>query len=559
MTLQTINQCDWEGRLSSRRGNVLATASAVVWFCAAGLSAYAPAVQGAPSDAQPSGNEAVRQAVLSPVVTVRQGRLQGRQAADGLSVFQGVPFAAPPVGALRWRPPRPAYAWEGVRSAVKYGPACAQHGAGFGTMFDKIQNEDCLYLNIWSPDLKPRHPLPVMLYFHGGGFVGGAGSIPTFDGVALGKKGVITVTVNYRLGVFGFFAHPELTAESPHKASGNYGLADQQAALRWVKDNIAAFGGDPARVSIFGQSAGSVSVMDLMASPLSRGLFEGAIAESGTPLLGGSLSLAEAQQQGSAFAAAQGGASIAQLRALPAEDLMKRWAAFGGAAIGRSWPIADGWILPEPPAKIFEEHHELAVPLITGSNAREALSVPGDAELAGRLRNTFGEAADRAAALYSSGGAPDPVLGSSGNMFATDITFRCPAVTIETWHAVKGAPVYAYHFEEALPGRQAMGSQHSDEVSFVFGTLGMLSFGRQPPEAAAKLSETMVTYWANFAKRGDPNGPGVPQWPRFTPMDKAFVHLSSAGVRADGNLRREACDLYREAAMPRQISRNALP
>lgn len=543
-----------------RQGIILtiAAAAAAAWLCGPSVGAGAWAAQAAPAAAQSSASAEARQAAGSPIVMVRQGRLQGRETDAGVAVFLGVPFAAPPVGELRWRPPEPAPAWEGVRQAANYGSVCAQHGAGFGAMFDKTEKEDCLYLNIWSPDLKPQKRLPVMVYIHGGAFVGGAGSIPTFDGVALGKQGVITVTINYRLGVFGFLAHPELTAESPHKASGNYGLADQQAALRWVKANIAAFGGDPARVTVFGQSAGAVSVMDLMASPLSRGLFAGAIAESGTPLLGGSPSLAEAQQQGTAFAAAQGGVSIAQLRAIPAEDLMKRWAQFEGAG-GRSWPITDGWILPEAPAKVFEQHHELAVPLITGSNAREAIHVPGDAELGGRVRDVFGEGADRAAALYPPGAAPDPLLGSSGNRFATDITFRCPAVVIETWHARKGAPVYAYHFEEALPGRQSMGSQHSDEVSFVFGTLGMLSFGRPPPEAAAQLSKTMVAYWANFAKRGDPNGPGVPEWPRFTLRDQAFVRLSSAGVRADSKLRGEACDLYRDVALPRLSSRNALP
>jgi para-nitrobenzyl esterase len=498
----------------------------------------------------------VASAEAAPEVRVRQGTLQGKEVGNGIVAFLGVPFAAPPIGPLRWQPPQPAGSWSGVRQAERYGMACSQNAPGFGTLFDKSQSEDCLYLNIWSPELKPKKRLPVMVYMHGGGFVGGAGSIPTFDGIALGRNGVITVTINYRLGIFGFFAHPELTHESPHKASGNYGLADQIAALRWVKENIAAFGGDSARVTIFGQSAGSISVLDLMASPLSRGLIAGVIAESGTPLLAGSdSSLAAAEKQGSAFVDAQG-QTIAQLRTLPADELMKRWSTFAASSGGRTWPIVDGWILPRAPANVFAEHREMAIPLLTGSNAREGLRVPSEAELPGRLRDVFGDAAARAAALYPASATPDPILGSAANLFATDTSFRCPAVVIQNWHAQKGGPVYAYQFEEAVPGREAAGSQHSDEVSYVFGTLNMLVGASRVPEPIAKLSDTMVSYWANFAKSGNPNGPGVPEWPRFTTQRSAYLHLNAAGIRADIKLRGEVCDFYRETAVPRMLSEN---
>jgi para-nitrobenzyl esterase len=500
-------------------------------------------------------------AAPAPQVRVHQGRLQGKDLGGGISAFLGIPFAAAPTGALRWQLPQPPTSWNGERLAIRYSPACTQDRAGYGGLFAESQSEDCLYLNLWSPDLKPKKRMAVMVYLHGGGFTGGAGTIPSFDGMALAKQGVITVTVNYRLGVFGFFAHPALSAESPHKASGNYGLADQLAALHWVKDNIAAFGGDPARIIIFGQSAGAISVMDLMTSPLARGLISGAIAESGTPMLGAAgTSLIDAEKQGNAFADAQG-QSIAQFRAMSADELMQRWSKFAASNDARTWPIVDGWVLPKAPADIFAAHGEMTIPLMTGSNAREALHVPTDLELPQRLRDVFGDGAQRAEALYPAAAPPDPILGSTANMFATDVSFRCPAEVIETWHAQRGSPVYAYQFEQTLPGREAAGSQHSDEVAFVFGTLNMMKImwgGAEVPPPAAKLSDAIVAYWANFAKNGDPNGPGVSPWPRFTTKDGAYLHLNGSGIRADTRLRTEACAFYREAAMPRLMTRNAL-
>jgi para-nitrobenzyl esterase len=295
---------------------------------------------------------------------------------------------------------------------------------------------------------------------------------------------------------------------------------------------------------------------------LGRGLISGAIAESGTPLLGGGGTLlTDAEKQGGAFADAQG-ESIAQLRAIPADDLMQRWSKFAATSGARTWPIVDGWVLPKAPADVFAAHGEIAIPLMTGSNAREALHVPSDTELPQRLRDLFGDATSRAAALYPVSATPDPILGSAANLFATDISFRCPAVVIQTWHAQKDLPVYAYQFEQTLPGREAAGSQHSDEVGFVFGTLDMMKMlwsGAEVPRTAAKLSDAMVAYWANFAKSGDPNGTGLPPWPRFTTKDSAYLHLNGTGIRADTGLRAQACDLYRETAIPRMVKRNALP
>jgi para-nitrobenzyl esterase len=394
-----------------------------------------------------------------------------------------------------------------------------------------------------------------MLYIHGGGFTGGSGAIASFDGSALARKGVIVVTINYRLGIFGFLAHPELTRESPHRSSGNYGLADQAAAMKWVHDNIAAFGGDPMRVTIFGQSAGSISVLDHMVSPVSRGLFQGVIAESGTPMLArGNTSLAEAESQGTAFVAKQS-MTISQLRAIPADELMKRWTEARGAA----WPIVDGWILPRAPSEVFAAGGEARVPLMTGSNAREGFSAVTDANLPDAVRAAYGDAAPRALQIYKPSATPDPVLGTAANTFATDTMFRCPAVVLQGWHAKQGSPVYAYHFENTLPGREALGSQHSDEVSYVFGTLDMIAHyttGKPTPPPAAQLSEQVMTYWTNFAKAGNPNGPGVPLWPRFTNKGGAFQHLNSSGVHSGTNLRHDACALYRDAAMERLMTRS---
>ena len=482
---------------------------------------------------------------------VTQGALQGAAQESGVSAFLGVPYAAPPVGDLRWRPPEAPARWSGVRDATSYAPACAQPlPAGPGHL-DPRSREDCLYLNVWTPRPRRGANLPVMLWIHGGGFVDGTGSNPVFSGDALAQRGVVVVTINYRLGALGFFAHPELTQESPHRTSGNYGLADQQAALRWLRDNIRAFGGDPRRVTVFGQSAGAASVTMLMTSPRSRGLFRAAIAQSGSPMLGlGGGSLAAAEQQGAAFATTTGAQSIAELRRLPLEQLFDRWKAFALATGARPGPIVDGWILPRSPAQVFASHDEMRVPLLIGSNAREGLG-PIDEDVASRIRSSFGDAASRAAEIYLPDGQtppPDPILGTAANVLATDLAFRCSAVVTQTWHAHQGSPVYAYQFEASLPRMEQAGAQHSSELMYVFGFTGAGNVGATP------LSQTLVTYWTNFAKHLDPNGEGVPYWPRFTPESAEFVHLGVAGVIADVRLRGRACDLYREVVLQRTLN-----
>jgi len=500
-----------------------------------------------------AGPAHAQEAQPAPIATVRQGQLAGRDIGGGIATFLGIPFAAPPVGDLRWHLPLPPQSWQGVRSAVNYGPACAQNDPSFGGLFDKTSREDCLYLNLWTPSLKPQKPLPVLVYIHGGALVGGAGSIPTFDGADLARNGVILVTINYRLGIFGFFSHPDLAAESPSGASGNYGLADQIEALRWVRDNIGAFGGDPGRVTISGQSAGSASVLMLMTSPRTKGLFRGAIAESGTPLLAPWTTRTEAEHWGRDFSVSLGAGSIADLRKLAPADLMTPWRKFLAArGIGLMRLSVDGWVFERSPSQVFAEHREMHIPLLTGNNSREALQVPADADLPVALARTFGAAADQARNAYAADA--DPVLGNAAARFATDVTFRCPAITIERWHARQGSPTYAYQFEEPLPAHKALGAQHSDEVPFVFSTLQLMMFGAPVPPADQALSAQISAYWANFAKRGDPNGTSLPLWPRYEPSSGHYVHLAAAGIRADRKLEHDACDLYEKVLVPRLIA-----
>ena len=305
-------------------------------------------------------------------VKINSGTLQGSAVAGtNVRAFLGIPFAAPPVGKLRWQPPQPAHPWQGVRKADAFGPRCMQRTVYSDMVFrDKGPSEDCLYLNVWTPAQSASERLPVMFWIYGGGFQAGATSEPRQEGMNLAKKGVVVVSANYRLGIFGFFSHPALAKESPHQASGNYGLMDQIAALRWVKENIAAFGGDPANVTIFGESAGSWSVSELMASPLAKGLFQKAIGESGAefgagPNLHAAPSLAQSEEAGEKFAKAIGADSLAALRAIPADKLLQE------STKGRFWPNVDGYVLPQSVETIFAEGRQSHVPLLAGWNKDE--------------------------------------------------------------------------------------------------------------------------------------------------------------------------------------------
>jgi para-nitrobenzyl esterase len=459
-------------------------------------------------------------------------------------VFKGIPFAQPPVGVLRWREPMPLKAWTGTRDAGAFSPPCMQSGAS---------SEDCLYLNVWTPEWPAKSRKAVMVWFHGGGNFAGAASDPLFDGESLAKQGVLLVTAQYRMGVFGFFAHPELTRESPHHASGNYGLLDQIAALRWVRANIAKFGGDPANVTIFGESAGSLDVNVLMASPLSRGLFRRVIGESG-PVVNPP-PLADAEKKGEDLAqklTKPDLPGVKGLRALPAADLQKatgQGLSFLGPELG---VVVDGWVFPESPMKVFAAGKELRVDLLLGSNARELQRpfFPMSGTLTQAITEQYGPLAGRALAAYGLQDGkeppPDPLFGTAMAQWATDSQFRCGTVAELVWHTAAGIPGYQFQFSRAAPGREAAGAAHGTEVPYVFGTLGRAANAPKYDATDQQVSAAMRTYWTNFAKTGDPNGGGMTRWPKFDPATRAYIEFTDAGPVAREGLRRQACDVFTE-------------
>jgi para-nitrobenzyl esterase len=373
-----------------------------------------------------------------------------------------------------------------------------------------------------------------------------------FDGESLAKRGVVLVSANYRLGAFGFFAHPELTAESPHHASGNYGLMDQVAAMKWVRDNVARFGGDPRSVTIFGESAGGLDINVLMTSPLAKGLYARLIGESG-PVVAPP-SLAEGEKKGLGVAATFKADSIKALRAISAQDLQKatgQGLQFLGPLLG---VVVDGWVVPRPPFQVFEAGQEHRIDLLLGSNARE-LSRPffPVAGLKEGIESEFGPLAAKALEVYgvANGGEPasDPVLGSAMAQWATDSQFRCGTVAELVWHSRAGNRSYQFQFSRVPPGREGVGAAHGSEIPYVFGTLSAAGRAANAPKYDSKdsaVSDQMQQYWTNFAKTGNPNGGSLRQWPKFDPAARAYIELTAEGPIAREGLRRAACDLFLE-------------
>jgi para-nitrobenzyl esterase len=464
---------------------------------------------------------------VSAQVRTTAGIVEGTTSAAGkIKIYKGIPYAAPPVGNLRWKEPQPAPAWEGVRKATEFGARCMQGPIYDDMVFgDSGPSEDCLHLNVWTPAAKAGAKLPVMVWIYGGGFQAGATSEPRQDGEHLAHKGVVVVSMDYRLGIFGFFSHPGLTAESPHHASGNYGLLDQAAALKWVHENIAAFGGDPDKVTIFGESAGSFSVSAQMASPVAKGFVHAAIGESGA-FFGKTLSakpLAESEKRDAIFAEELGMKSIAQLRAVDADKLLN--AVLKNKGESRFGPNIDGYFMPASAYEIYSQGKQAQIPLLAGWNhdERDYHGFFGDQHptrenYAAIIRQKLGDSAAEALKLFP-GDTDEQAKSSAELLSSADFIAYGTWKWIEVHLQTGGAAVFRYEFDQALPLPEGHApdavaeANHSGEIEYVFGTLDSKKLPWRPEDY--KLSEAMGTYWTNFAKTGNPNGSGVPEWPRY--------------------------------------------
>ncbi|TMI95638.1 MAG: carboxylesterase family protein [Bacteroidetes bacterium] len=479
----------------------------------------------------------------TPRVKIENGTLEGADES-GIKTFKGVSFSAPPVGNLRWREPQAVKNWSGIRKADKFGPRAMQLNV-FGDMNFRSDgmNEDCLYLNVWTPASTGNEKLPVLVYFYGGGFMAGDGSEPRYDGESMARKGIVAITVNYRLGVFGFLSYPELTKESPHHASGNYGLLDQSAALQWVQKNIAAFGGDPKRITIAGESAGSFSVSAQMASPLSKNIIAAAIGESGSLLgLNPVVNLKDAEKAGTDFATTVKANSLTELRAMPADQVLKATATAG---FGRFPICVDGYFFPKSPLEIYEKGEQAHVPLLVGWNSQEMVyqmilgqDKPTLENYKKAIEKLYGEKSAEALTIYSASN------NEEAEQVATDLASdRFIGFSTWKWSNLQsktgGKPVYRYLYARPRPQMRAemgnataglaggvikdssankapkmppaRGAVHSAEIEYALGNLPTNRVYDWQPEDY-KVSEIMQTFFANFIKTGNPNGLGVPQW-----------------------------------------------
>jgi para-nitrobenzyl esterase len=495
------------------------------------------------------------------------GQIAGVEV-DGVHVFKGIPFAAPPIGDLRWKPPQPVVAWTGVKKADTFGPQCVQLPFPAGSLYapdPAPMNEDCLYLNVWTA-AGANETRPVMVWIYGGAWTRGAASVASegvfwYDGAALARKGVVVVTTNYRLGQLGFLAHPELTAESPQHSSGNYAILDWVAALQWVRKNIAAFGGDPANVTIFGESAGSWSVNTLQATPLAKGLFHKAIGESGarfelepTFLSSTSLltpTLEQAEQGGVALAKSVGAESLKALRAIPAEKLV-------AVPSFRTSINVDGWVLPDNIRALFSQKQHSGVPVLTGSNANEWTLLGNPATYPKTMADFRKRIAEQFPGLVNEFDKVYPVkseadIGEAMLGFGRDAWFT---LEMRTWARVVtagGRKAYLYQFTHVPPNpnAKALGAYHASEIPYVFGNL------RAPTvkytETDRWLSDTMSSYWVNFAKTGDPNGKGLPTWTAYDPDAEPYLDLGDP-VQLKHYLLKAQLDFLERALQPRSTT-----
>jgi para-nitrobenzyl esterase len=479
-------------------------------------------------------------------------------AAGGVVSYKGIPYAAPPVGDLRWRAPQPAPKWEGVRAAEAYGHDCMQEpfpsdAAPLGTP----PAEDCLYLNVWAPE-KPASPkLPVMVWIHGGGFVNGGASPAVYDGSHFAKRGVVFVSFNHRLGRFGFFAHPALTKENPEGPLGNYGYLDQIAALSWVPRNVAAFGGDPGDVTVFGESAGGGSVNTLMVSPLAKGLFQKAIVESGGGRAGGIMTprtLKEGEAVGVAFAklagvAGEDAAALAALRKLPAADVVRglNMMTMGQQRDTYAGPMIDGKIVVEEPETAFRAGRQAHIPYLLGANNREFGFMPLPPQAVERMLARFGPARDQVVAAYDP--AKTGNMGEVGIGLMSDGAMVEPARLLARLASAAGQPTYLYRFSYVASSlrKDTKGALHATEIPFVFETVRAKYGDATTPEDEA-IAAAANAYWVAFARTGDPNGDGRPKWPAYSAKDDVIMDFTLAGPVAKPDPWKARLDLVEKAA-----------
>ena len=492
-----------------------------------------------------SGRAATPPQPLDPVVAVAEGRLKGEWTSTGSAIFRGIPYAAPPVGDLRWRPPQRPALWTGVRDARPSAPPCLQASLGWNVADAERSAEDCLTIDVRTSHLDPKAHLPVLVWIHGGGNWGGSAGW-VIDS-ALADRGLVVVTIQYRLGILGFLSHPHLSRESPYAVSGNYALMDQIAGLKWVQKNIAAFGGDPRSVTLAGHSAGAQDVGLLMLVPEARGLFARAIQQSGTAGFGlPSRPLAENESLGKQFTKLAGVAAgeddIASLRALPARKLLDAQMQLEtGTLADDSYiflqAVVDGRIVPAPPEDLLRAGRSAPVPLMIGNAAQELALNSGDSSVWRVVARGFGRSAPVAGTLYGlvNGLQPpeDALLGSAAMQIADDLTFRCPAAFTADMHTQSGQPIWRYQMERAAPGATRI--DHGAELTFIFGN--------QPLDAAVDARQPFLpAYWVNFIRTGDPNGPDLPRWPRYG-TSRDYVRFTAHGPVADRGLRAQICAL----------------
>jgi para-nitrobenzyl esterase len=501
-----------------------------------------------------------------PVVRVDSGQLQG-VVDDGVVSYKGIPFAAPPVGELRWRPPQPVAPWTGVRQAAEFGSDCMQGRFG-APPAQGGPSEDCLCLNVWRPaNAATGARLPVMFWIYGGGFTGGSSSSPNTSGAQFAKQGVILVAANYRVGRFGFFAFPALSREHPDETKGNYAYMDQIAALQWVKRNIAAFGGDPNNVTIFGFSAGGVSVHSLIASPMALGLFHKAIVESGgsrdsvltaRPMRADGIDQnypVSAETIGINFARSMGiegtdQAALAKLRGLSADAVLRGAPSQPGANVQNyeTTPILDGKLVTETAETAYKAKHQPRIPLMLGSNSADTAGNRVRATTKEQLFARFGQWSAQAMAAYDPDGSTD--LATLVSMANDDFGQAEPARFAANAFAANGSPVYRYRFsyiQTAMRERMPTGAPHGGEIGFVFGTLAARPGSTLSPEDQA-VSRMAQSYWVNFAKNGDPNGTGLPAWPRHDPKkDLIFDFHPDGSAGAIPDVRKARLDVMEKA------------